>query len=323
MVEGKALVPTRGEGEWLETIVESPKDVVKRATEQANALMDIVKQQKLYVEIEGRHYLYVEGWEVIGAFNSVSAHTDWVEPVLDSNGEIIAYEAQVTLYRAGIAVGSAIMACGLDEFPCRGKEGEAKCKAAKSAAQTWATSKAYRMNYSWVAKLAGFEPTPAEEMIAEERSKEQTKTPGEHYCEEHQTKWFKKGKMKWYAHPYKDESGNQQWCYEVKKPPITSAIDESVAPPADPTHLTGEILGKLARTMGFSDKPESEITDDIWKKLVKVMGFMDNTDICIGLGVSDLKYWQRGRIAALDMLFEVAQKAGRLSEYVGWREIKL
>ena len=306
MVEGKALVPTRGEGEWLETIVESPKDVVKRATEQANALMDIVKQQKLYVEIEGRHYLYVEGWEVIGAFNSVSAHTDWVEPVLDSNGEIIAYEAQVTLYRAGIAVGSAIMACGLDEFPCRGKEGEAKCKAAKSAAQTWATSKAYRMNYSWVAKLAGFEPTPAEEMIAEEQAKTQALSE-ERRCPRH-NKVLVLGKYGYYCPTrVKNAKGKEVFCKGV--PPDEEKPIEEAKEQEETTNLTSIT--------------DNEITDKLFRSLTKTMGFKDNTDICIGLGISDLKYWQRGRIAALDMLFEVAQKAGRLSEYVGWREIKL
>lgn len=40
----------------------------------------------------------------------------------------------------------------------------------------------------------------------------------EHWCKEHQTVWFKKGKMKGYAHPIKDESGEDtsEWCNEPK-----------------------------------------------------------------------------------------------------------
>ena len=142
---------------------EAPREVIKRATEQANALMEIVEQKNLYKAIEGKKYLVVDGWETIGAFNRVHALTDEVQPIMEGD-QTIAYEAKVSLWQDGIRIGSAIMSCGLDEFPCRGKEGQAKHKAAKSAAQTWATSKAYRMNFSWVAVLAGFEPTPAEEM---------------------------------------------------------------------------------------------------------------------------------------------------------------
>ncbi len=37
-----------------------------------------------------------------------------------------------------------------------------------------------------------------------------------HYCEEHQTAYFKRGKMKGFAHPIEDENGNPtgQWCNE-------------------------------------------------------------------------------------------------------------
>ena len=76
------------------------------------------------------------------------------------------------------------MSCGLDEFPCRGKEGEGKHKACRSAAQTWATSKAYRLKYSFIAKLGGYEPTPAEEMLGE-RTEAENQAPKEHWCEEH------------------------------------------------------------------------------------------------------------------------------------------
>ncbi len=38
----------------------------------------------------------------------------------------------------------------------------------------------------------------------------------EHWCKEHQTVWFKKGKMKGYAHPVLDENGEEtgKWCNE-------------------------------------------------------------------------------------------------------------
>lgn len=143
----------------------TPTDIVTKGVSQATVLRDIVEKQKIFTEIAGKKYLEVEAWEIIGAFYNVNACTDYVNPIKDDKENIVGYEAQVSLYKEGRIVGSAIMSCGLDEFPCQGKEGSAKHKAARSAAQTWAESKAYRMNFSWVVKLAGFEPVPAEEVM--------------------------------------------------------------------------------------------------------------------------------------------------------------
>ena len=178
----------------------TPIEVIQQATEQANALMNIVEQKKLYAIIQGKRYLEVEAWEVIGAFNRVSAITDYVKPITGKNQEIIGYEAKVNLFKGETMVGSGVMTCGLDEFPCKGKEGQAKNKAAISAAQTWATSKAYRLNYSWVAVLAGYQPVPAEEMThihpAEAQTeKQQPVTDDNPYavylecCPEHGDQW--------------------------------------------------------------------------------------------------------------------------------------
>ena len=163
-------------------IIVSPADVVAMAVAQAKALMDIVEKQKLYELIEKKKYLVVEGWELIGAFNGISACPEYVIPI-ERQGEIVGYESKVNLTKQGMIVGSGIMSCGLDEFPCRGKEGEGKHKACRSAAQTWATSKAYRLKYSFIAKLGGYEPTPAEEMgegvIVDKQA------PKEHWCKLH------------------------------------------------------------------------------------------------------------------------------------------
>ena len=48
-----------------------------------------------------------------------------------------------------------------------------------------------------------------------------------HYCVEHQTVWFKRGKMKGFAHPIKDENGEDtgSWCNEpVEKEPKPDGI---------------------------------------------------------------------------------------------------
>ena len=147
-----------------QSIALEPEDVVAGASVQAKLLMDIVDKTKCYQVISGKKYLQVEAWETIGAFNSVHAITEWIAPITQDGGTV-GYDAKVSLInRDGVIVGSAIMPCYFTENACKGKQGDAKDKASKSAAQTFATSKAYRMNYSYIAILAGYQPLPAEEI---------------------------------------------------------------------------------------------------------------------------------------------------------------
>jgi hypothetical protein len=141
----------------------TPAEVIAQATDWANHLMDIVSRSKLAVEINKKQYLPVEAWQIVGAFAGIKATTEWVREIRDE-GKLTGYEAKVHLVRNGEVVGSGIMPCGFDEFPCRGKQGYARNKAAMSSAQTWATGKAYRQNFSWVVVLAGYQPTPLEEI---------------------------------------------------------------------------------------------------------------------------------------------------------------
>lgn len=231
MTERKELVTTK---EQLPVL--TPDEVVENATNQAKLLMDIVEKTQCFQEIGDKKYLQVEAWETIGAFNRVHAETEGIRPIIQ-DGKVTGYEAHVQLWRDGVVTGGAIMPCYFSENCCKGKEGDAKHKACMSAAQTFATSKAYRMNYSYVAILAGYQPTPAEEMIEDMPSGQR-----EHWCPLHQTKFFKKGKMKAYAHPMKDNNGNDtgEWCYERKK---ESKAGNTELSPEPITELTPEKLG--------------------------------------------------------------------------------
>lgn len=214
----------------------SPAEVVETATAQAKLLMTIVKQTKCYQEISGKMYLQVEAWETIGAFNRTHAETENIEPIVKDD-KTIGYRAHVQLWKDGIVVGGAIMPCYFTENCCKGKEGDAKHKACMSAAQTFATSKAYRMNFSYVAILAGFQALPAEEITEDMKPVDKT----QHWCKDHDTAFFKKGKMKSYAHPIKDAEGNDtgEWCYEhTKKEPDTEQAkkDKEELFQPDPQH---------------------------------------------------------------------------------------
>lgn len=231
--------------------IQSPEDVVKMARAQADSLMEIVEEKKLYANISGKKHLLAEAWETIGAFNNVHAVPEYVRPFMQGE-ETVGYEAKVNLMKQGEVVGSGIMTCGFEEFPCQGKEGIAKHRAAMSAAQTWATSKAYRLNFAWVVVLAGYSGTPADEM----NNDAQSPARGDHFCEEHQTDWFKKGKMKDYAHPQGD---GEPWCDMEKK-----ALQSNPAgPPSGSGRYTnmGEVVQRAREEYDLGVKEVFEILE--------------------------------------------------------------
>lgn len=231
----------------------SPAEVVETATAQAKLLMTIVKQTKCYQEIANKMYLQVEAWETIGAFNRTHAETESIEPITKDD-KTIGYRAHVQLWKDGIVVGGAIMPCYFTENCCKGKEGDAKHKACMSAAQTFATSKAYRMNFSYVAILAGFQALPAEEITEDMKPVDKT----QHWCKDHDTAFFKKGKMKSYAHPIKDAEGNDtgEWCYEhIKKEPDPQHAKEVAVKPIEDgiPQTTEELYNWVAKMMKWKD----------------------------------------------------------------------
>jgi hypothetical protein len=233
------------------TISLTPDEVIANATVQAKLLMNIVEQTHCYQTISGKKYLQVEAWETIGAFNRVHAVTDWINPIFRDE-KTVGYDAKVNLIKDEQIVGSAIMSCYFTENACKGKEGDAKDKACKSAAQTFATSKAYRMNYSYVAILAGFEPTLAEEITGESSDdKPATEKQKEHWCEKHNAKFFKSAKMKTYAHPI-DGTNPVEWCNE-EQPTQQPVVGKEATKQEKPTN--GELTTKQGLlTWVFSHK---------------------------------------------------------------------
>ena len=140
-----------------------PSDIM----EFANNLKSIIVEKKLYVNIRGRNYPLVEGWQIAGAFTGTFPIVEKVENL--SEGTNYKYRAEVSLRdKDGNKVGYGVAICtnreagktGFDEY------------AVASMAQTRAVGKAFRMKLGWLLKIAGYEATPAEEMdtiIAKER----------------------------------------------------------------------------------------------------------------------------------------------------------
>lgn len=140
-----------------------PSDIM----EFANNLKSIIVEKKLYVNIRGKNYPLVEGWQIAGAFTGTFPIVEKVENL--SEGNNYKYRAEVSLRdKDGNKVGYGVAICtnreagktGFDEY------------AVASMAQTRAVGKAFRMKLGWLLKIAGYEATPAEEMdtiIAKER----------------------------------------------------------------------------------------------------------------------------------------------------------
>ncbi|KKM79324.1 hypothetical protein LCGC14_1351170 [marine sediment metagenome] len=133
------------------------------AHKASRALMDIVSRKKKPVIINNEQYLEFEDWQTIARFYGASVGTEWTRPIKDDAGKVIGYEAKAVVHMAGEII-SAAEAMTMyaeknwayrDEFMLR------------SMAQTRASAKALRNGFAWVAVLAGYKPTPAEEMPRE------------------------------------------------------------------------------------------------------------------------------------------------------------
>lgn len=135
-----------------------PGQMIEQATKVADALMGLVEKRGLKSTIGGKDYLQVEAWTTLGVMVGCTARTEWTRPVSDG------WEAAVEV------VNSSGMVIGRAEAECLRSERNWKTRddyALRSMAQTRAMGKALRMPLGWIAVLAGYAATPAEEMAAE------------------------------------------------------------------------------------------------------------------------------------------------------------
>lgn len=134
-----------------------PQARVAQASAIASVLKDIIVQQELWVKLGAGEHVLVEGWQTLGSLLGIQAQEDRV--IGHEDGTYEAYVNLVNVY-TGVVLGGASAICGTDERPWD----KASRNARRSMAITRATGKAYRSNFGWIMKLAGYNPTPAEEM---------------------------------------------------------------------------------------------------------------------------------------------------------------
>lgn len=134
---------------------DEPAEIIRRATELANELKKVLIEQKLVSNIKGREHVRVEGWSLLGSMLGVFPVCTWTRKL--DNGWEARVEARTL---SGAVVGAAEAECLNTEGTWKGRDDYAL----RSMAQTRATSKALRQPLGFVVSLAGFDPTPAEEM---------------------------------------------------------------------------------------------------------------------------------------------------------------
>lgn len=141
----------------------TPGALVQGAADIAAELAHVIDRQNLTSVIQGRKHVRVEGWTTLGIMLGVVARevsTTETDGVYTSTVELVRMSDGACLSRASAE-------CGADDEKDRyGKPVWANRPryARRSMAQTRATGKACRLAFSWIMSLAGYEPTPAEEM---------------------------------------------------------------------------------------------------------------------------------------------------------------
>lgn len=176
------------------TLERAPADVLNDATRAAKALQQVIAGKAKPVTFNGEIYLEFEDWQTCARFYGMTAKGTGTQYV--QFGDVHGFKATAdVLDRDGHVLSSAESMCLNDEKMWRsrpqyewrdnGHGGREKIKVGEepvplfqlmSMAQTRACAKALRQVLAWVVVLAGFRPTPAEEMTTTAQAPTQATT---------------------------------------------------------------------------------------------------------------------------------------------------
>ena len=233
MQTGQAMVVDNDQGRSITP--EMYAEALEGAAAKAKLFTSIVEDNRLYVEMRGRKFLTVEAWLTIAEGYGYTADIEWSRPV-EGGG----WEARAVVKNTfGEAVAHAEAECAT-----RG-DGEWQGRASfqqRSMAQTRAISKALAAKLRWVVVLAKYSPTPADEMLREERPQDEGAMGN---CPDHGVPFAHKvgsnarGPYDFWSCSEKDARGR----YCQRKPALSPATEQQppatgrVAPPAGDEEL--------------------------------------------------------------------------------------
>ena len=154
----------------------TPQIVIDEARKAAAALNAIIEAKPNKLVLNDKTYLWYEDWQMLGRFYGVTAGSaDQVPTKFVEYGEARGFEAtaEARLVSTNQVISRADAMCLDDEWKWEGKP----LFQLKSMAQTRACAKALRNVLAWVVVLAGYCPTPAEEIEADRPSTSTTPAP--------------------------------------------------------------------------------------------------------------------------------------------------
>jgi hypothetical protein len=140
-----------------------PDVALERMAALARRLVDVVRDQKLAVKIQGREHLRVEAWTTLGGMLGIFPIVTWTRPNEAGDGYVARVEVRT---RAGELVGAAEAECSRSEKVWHDRYPYSL----RGMAQTRAISRALRAPLGQIVTLAGYDATPLEEMPAEVES---------------------------------------------------------------------------------------------------------------------------------------------------------
>jgi hypothetical protein len=165
-------------------VLGDPKKMLKQAQGVADLLMDVVHKQNLFKKIGPSTHIYVTAWQFLAHFYGISAKVISVEPYVDeltgAAGFKATAEAMMMTTGMVISAGSALCLNNEANWSTRPKYeykngqrqqvGEEIVPSFQlySMASTRAVGKVLSNVLRFVVMLAGFDPTPAEEMTGNE-----------------------------------------------------------------------------------------------------------------------------------------------------------
>jgi hypothetical protein len=164
------------------TVFRPPEDVLAEAQRAAHALQDVIKQTNAVIKLGNSEHLKSEAWQTLGHFYGLTARIK--ETRFVDYGGVRGFEAFAELVHVKtgnvVSTGEAMCLSDEEKWSTRSKyewqngpNGREKVKVGeeqvplfqlRSMAQTRAISKTHSNALKWVVVLAGYSPTPAEEV---------------------------------------------------------------------------------------------------------------------------------------------------------------
>jgi len=148
-----------------------PSQIVKNAMEAAKELQGIVGSRNKKLILQGKQYLFFEDWQTLGRFDRTTAKVIDTKELYQDN-KLIGFSAKAVALKDGVEISAAEAECCFDEPNWKNKPRFQL----KSMSQTRACAKALRNCLAFIAVLANYEPTPAEEMVGIDKPAQKPKS---------------------------------------------------------------------------------------------------------------------------------------------------